>query len=136
MNGSKLSLHAQRGVSLSGLLVVLAVLVVVAVLAMKVVPTYTEYLSAKDAIAAAKATNGTPSEMKGAFVRAADINNIRAIKSSDLIIEKVDGQSEVSFDYDAVVPLFTNVKLVIRYAATTAADGVVPDREEADPEKK
>lgn len=136
MNGSKLSLHAQRGVSLSGLLVLLAVLVIVAIFAMKVVPTYTEYLSAKDAIFAAKATNGSPSEMKGAFVRAADINNIRAIKSSDLVIEKVDGQSEVSFDYDAVVPLFTNVKLVIRYAATTAPDGVIPDREEADPEKK
>lgn len=136
MNGTKLFLQRQRGVSLSGLLVVVAALAIVGILAMKIVPTYTEYLSAKDAIVAAKATNGTVSEVKGAFVRAADVNNIRSIKSSDLVIEKVDGQTEVSFDYDAEVALLSNVKLVIRYAATTAADGVIADREEAVPEKK
>lgn len=135
MNGSKLSLQLQRGVSLSGLIVLLAIIAVVAIFAMKVVPTYTEYLSAKDGIAAAKATNGSVNEAKSAFYKHADINGINSLTGEDLMIEKVNGQTEVSFDYDKIVPLFKNVHLVIRYAATTKPDGQIPERDK-EPKKK
>lgn len=135
MNGSKLSLQLQRGVSLSGLIMLIAIIAVAAIFAMKVIPTYTEYLSAKDGIAAAKATNGSVNDAKIAFFKHADINGITSLSGNDLVIQKLNGQTEVSFDYDKVVPLFKNVHLVIRYAATTNPDGKIPERAE-DPEKK
>ena len=136
MNGSMFSLQSQRGVSLSGLIGVLAIIAVVAIFAMKVLPTYTEYLSAKDAINAAGAAGESPNEARGAFAAAANVNSITSLKSSDLVIEKIDGKNVISFDYEKDIPLFKNVRLVIRYAATTAADGVVPERVEDDPKTK
>lgn len=135
MNGNKLPLHGQRGVSLSGLIFVIAIVVVLALFGIKVIPTYTEYLSAKDGIAAAKATNGSTSEAKAAFYRHADVNAITSVTGEDIVVQKNNGQTEVSFDYDKVVPLFKNVHLVIRYAATTNPDGKIPDRPEAPPKK-
>lgn len=135
MNAKPLPLQRQRGVSLSGLLLVIAIIVVVALFGMKVIPTYTEFLSAKDGIAAAKATNGSTSEAKAAFFRHADVNAITSLSGNDIVVQKVNGQTEVSFDYDKVIPLFKNVHLVIRYAATTNPDGKIPDRPEAPPKK-
>ncbi len=136
MNGSTLSLQAQRGVSLSGLIGVLALVTLVAIFAMKVVPTYLEFQSAKEGIAAAKAAGGTPNEMRAAFGRTAQVNDIRSLNSGDLTVQKDGSQAEISFDYDKEIPLFKNVHLVIRYAATTAADGVVPERTVDESEKK
>ena len=117
---------SQRGISLTGLIFVLAILGVVAVFAMKVFPTFLEYKASKDAIAAAKATGGTDREMRQAFDKNADINRIEAISGSDLVISKDTGETELSFAYQKKVPLFANVSLMIDYAATTAKSGLAP----------
>ncbi|HEU5437509.1 MAG TPA: DUF4845 domain-containing protein [Telluria sp.] len=116
----------QRGISLTGLIFVLAVLGVIAVFAMKVFPTYLEYKSSKDAIKAAKATGASDVEMRQAFDKNADINRIEAIAGRDLIITKDNGETELSFAYEKRIPIFANVSLLIDYAATTARDGVIP----------
>jgi type II secretory pathway pseudopilin PulG len=121
-------LHAQRGVSLSGLIVVLAVLGVVGIFAMKVFPTFLEYRAIKNSIVAAKATNGTVREIQQSFDKNADINTITAIKGTDLIISKDTGETEISFAYEKRIPLAGNVSLVIDYAGTTDKSGVVPEK--------
>lgn len=118
--------QSQRGVSLTGLIFVLAVLGVIGVFAMKVFPTYLEYKSSKEAIMAAKAGNGTPMEMRQTFDKYADINRIEAISGKDLVISKESGETEISFSYQQKIPMFANVSLLIDYAATTAPGGVVP----------
>ncbi|MES2318277.1 MAG: DUF4845 domain-containing protein [Pseudomonadota bacterium] len=131
MYGSKqVSLKAQRGVSVSGLIVVLGVIIAIAMLALKVVPSVLEYKSIKDGIVAAKANNGTPAEMRATFDKNADINAVTTITGKDLTINKVNGETEVSFDYEQRIPLFTNVALVIRYAGTTDKSGIIPDKAE------
>ncbi|MFL6709916.1 MAG: DUF4845 domain-containing protein [Massilia sp.] len=117
---------SQRGISLSGLIFVLAVLGFIGVFAMKVFPTYLEYKSSKDAIAAAKATNGSPMEMRQAFDKNADINRIETISGKDLLISKETGETELSFAYQKKIPMFANVSLLIDYAATTARNGAAP----------
>jgi hypothetical protein len=118
--------HSQRGISLTGLIFVLAVLGFIGVFAMKVFPTYLEYKASKDAIFAAKATNGSPAEMRQTFDKNADINRIETISGKDLIISKESGETELSFAYQRKIPIFANVSLLIDYAATTAKGGVVP----------
>jgi hypothetical protein len=127
----QVSLKAQRGVSLSGLIVVLGIIIAVAMLALKVIPSMLEYKSIKDGIVAAKATNGTPAEIRLAFNKNADINAVTTIEGSDLIITKVNGETEVAFDYEQRIPLFSNVALVIHYAGTTDKSGVIPEKSEA-----
>jgi uncharacterized protein (UPF0333 family) len=132
MYGSKrVSLKAQRGVSLSGLIVVLAVILAISMLALKVIPSMLEYRSIKSGIAAAKAVNGTPQEMRLAFNKNADINAVTTITGEDLVFSKNNGETEVSFDYEQRIPLFTNVALVIHYAGTTDKSGVVAEKASA-----
>ena len=132
MNGSKsVNLQSQRGVSLSGLIVVLGVIIAVAMLGMKVFPTIMEYRSAKEGIIAAKRMGGTPLEMRNAFNKHADINMISAVKGKDLIVTKVNNQTELSFDYDQTISLFKDVALLLHFEATTDPSGVIPEKPEA-----
>ena len=86
MHGSKQArLSSQRGVSLTGLILVLAVIGVIAVVAMKIFPTFLEYRSARTAIIAAKLTNGTNRQIIDTFDKNADINNVTAITGKDLL---------------------------------------------------
>jgi hypothetical protein len=127
-DSKKASLKTQQGVSLSGLIVVMGVIIAVAMLALKVIPSMLQYKSIKDGIVAAKNTKGTPQEMRLAFDKNADINAVTTLTGRDLMISKVNGETEVAFDYEQRIPLFTNVALVIHYAGTTDPTGVIPEK--------
>jgi amino acid permease len=132
MYGSKqTTLQAQRGVSLTGLIVGLAIIFGIAVLGMRVFPSVMEYKAAKEGIASAKRQGGTAAEMRNAFNKAADINMITSIDGKDLIVTKNNGDIELSFDYDKSISLFTDVSLVIHYAATTDKSGKIPEKPDA-----
>jgi hypothetical protein len=129
MYGSKPSnLQAQRGVSLIGLIISLAVIFSIALLAMQVFPTFMEYRSIKAGIESAKRQGGSLADMRLAFDKAADINAITTITAKDLIVSKNNGDLELAFDYEKRIPLITNVFLVIHYAGTTDKSGVIPDK--------
>ena len=133
MHGQQLSLNPQRGVSLSGLIVVLGIIFMIVALGLKVIPFLIEYKASKGAIAFAKAAGGSVQEMRAAFDRNADINAVTTISGRDLIITKTSGETEVAFDYETKIPLFTDVYLGIRFAATTDKSGVIPDKPELAP---
>jgi hypothetical protein len=126
MQGSKQQfMHSQRGISLSGLIFVLAVLGVLAVFGMKVLPTFIEYRAIKNGIASAKSSGGGLLEMRQTFDKNADINSVDAITGRDLIFNKDGGETDISFAYEKRIPLVANVSLLIEYAGTTARNGVV-----------
>ena len=129
----QLSLKSQRGVSVSGLIVFFGIAIAIAMVALKVFPLFLEYRAAKGGIESAKASHGTPAEMRSAFDKTADINAITTISGRDLIIYKANNETEVAFDYEPRVPLLSNVALMIRFAATTDKSGVIPDKPEVAP---
>lgn len=109
----------EQGLSLTGLIVLLAIVGFIAVLGMKVVPTFTEYLSIKKAIASVKAQGGSIPEMRAAFNRQAEVGYIDAIDGKDLTIVKNGEETEISFAYQKVIPLFGPASLMIDYAGST-----------------
>ncbi|GGI53110.1 DUF4845 domain-containing protein [Oxalicibacterium solurbis] len=109
----------QQGLSLTGLIVLLAIVGFIAVMAMKVVPTFTEYMSIKKAIASIKAEGGSVPEMRAAFNRQAEVGYIDAIDGKDLTIVKNGDDAEISFGYQKVIPLVGPVSLLIDYAGST-----------------
>src|SRR5438105_4580242 len=126
MQKSKRSfLNAQRGVSLSGLIFVLAVVGVDAVFGMKVLPTFMEYRAIQGAIVAAKAGHGTVAEMKQTFNKHADIVRIDSISSKELVFTNDGGEQQISYAYKKIIPMFANVSLLIDYSGTTDKSGVV-----------
>ena len=109
----------QKGITLVGLILVLAIVGLIAVLAMKVTPTVTEYFSIKKAIASAKASGGSIPEMRAAFNRQAEVGYIDAINGNDLEITKDGDAADISFAYQKIIPLVGPASLLIDYAGST-----------------
>ena len=122
--GSKGHHARQAGISLVGLIFVLAALGFVGVLALKIVPTYTEYRAIQGAIVTAKATGGSVLEMQKSFDASAIAGYITSINSRDLIIAKENGETEISFAYEKKLPLVGPASLLLEYQGSTAKDGV------------
>lgn len=114
----------QAGVSLVGLIIVVAIIGVIAVLGMKVVPTAIEYQSIKKAIASAKNAGTNEREIRTAFDKSASAGYIDTLKGSDLDITKVDNTFEVSFAYEKKIPLFGPASLLIDYEGSTARNSL------------
>jgi type II secretory pathway pseudopilin PulG len=123
MQGSTQVFGKQQGVSLTGLIFVMAIIGVVAVFAMRVFPTFLEYRAIQGGIAAAKAAGGTERELRAAFNKNAGINQVDAISGQDLVISKDTGETEISFEYEKRIPLFANVRLLFDFAGTTDKSG-------------
>ena len=124
--------NTQRGISLVGLIVVLAILGALFILGMKTVPAFAEYSAVKDAIKLAKEAGGTPQEMRQSFDKNADINNIDSIKGRDLVISKESGETEISFAYEKRIPLVSIASLLLDFAGTTDKSGAVAKKPETE----
>ncbi len=116
----------ERGISLVGLIVVLALIGAVALLALQVLPTYTEYRSVNAAIAKAKTAGSTPQEVRASFDKSAEVNYISAISGRDLTVERVNGELEVSFAYDKKIHLAGPASLLLEYSGSTMKGGATP----------
>jgi Tfp pilus assembly protein PilX len=109
----------QQGLSLIALIIGLIVVAMVALGGMKVIPSYLEYRSAKNAIdAIARERQGaTVADIRRAFDNRSAIDDINTVKAADLEITKEGNGVVISFAYRKEVPLFNNVGLYIDYAA-------------------
>jgi len=126
MDRSKL-LNKQAGISLSGLILVLAVLGVVVIFAMRMVPAYIEYNAIKSAIVTVKDGGGTIRDMQQAFNRHTSVNDVEAVRGQDLVFTRDGDQVEISFAYEKRLPLMGNVSLLIDFSGTTDPSGVVAE---------
>ena len=107
MHGSKqVALQHRRGVSLSGLIFVLAILGLLAVFAVKIVPTYTNTGRSRIRSSRPRRPAARRSKCSCAFDANATINYISSITGKDLVISKENGETEVSFAYEKKIPLF------------------------------
>ena len=112
-----------RGLTLTGLIVVLFITVLVFIFGMKLIPAYIEYATAKkaiDALARDRTAVSTPQEARRLFDSRAVIDNITVLKGSDLEITKEGGGLVIGFSYRKEVPLVSNVGLYIDFAASSA----------------
>jgi sensor histidine kinase regulating citrate/malate metabolism len=115
----KRSLRLEWGVTLMGLFVTLFIMIILALLAMKMIPAYIEYATAKKAIGAITRERqaSTPQEVRRAFDARAAIDDITAVKAADLEITKQGNEMVIGFAYRKEVPLFANVGMYIDFAA-------------------
>ena len=110
----------QRGVSIMGLLTVLVLLVVVALFAMRVLPSFMEFRTAKGAIeAVARQGMTSTADVRRAFENRATIDNIVSVRPQDLEITREGNSVVIGFAYRKEIPLFTGVGLYIDYAANS-----------------
>lgn len=122
----QVSLDKQRGVSLTGLIMILIVLGMVGMLAAQVAPTFMEYRAISKAIVDAKAAGNTVSEIQQSFNKQSDVNYITSITGKDLEISKENGEFQVSFEYQKKIHLVGPASLVLDYVGSTASGKAKP----------
>lgn len=115
--------HGQRGITLFGLLFWAIVVGMVSLVAMRVVPTTIEYFTIMKAI---NKVSGDPAattvpQIRTAFDRQREIDDIKAISGKDLSITKENDQVVVSFAYDSEIELVKPVFLLIKYEGRSKA---------------
>ena len=108
----------QRGISLFTLIFILAVLGMVGAVAMRAFPSVLEYQAALKAINRAK-DESTVAQVRSAFDKAADIDNITSIKGKDLEVTKEGDKVVVSFAYEKEYHLFGPAWLTLKYEGTS-----------------
>lgn len=107
----------QAGISFFGLVFVMVVLAALAVLAAQAVPTAIEYQAAVKAVNRAKDA-GSINDIRTAFQRSADIDDIQSVTAKDLVIGKEGDRNVISFAYNKEIHMFGPAFLLLKYAYT------------------
>ncbi|MEK8045056.1 DUF4845 domain-containing protein [Ideonella margarita] len=109
--------HAQRGLSMFGLLFTAVAVAFAALMIMRIFPTVNEYLTVQKSIDKIMAENpSSVPEIRRAFDRQRDVEYaITTLNGSDLEIEAVGDKFRVRFAYEKEVDLFPPVYLLIKY---------------------
>lgn len=115
----------QRGISLNTLMLGGAALALLSLLAMKAIPPWIEYGNLVKAVKGTAADTSlkmsTVTQVRAAFSRRADMDDIKSVAAEDLDITKEGGDLVISFKYEKKVPLFSNVSLVFDFEGSSSA---------------
>ncbi|MCX7147815.1 MAG: DUF4845 domain-containing protein [Rhodocyclales bacterium] len=114
----------QRGLSLNTLMVGGAILGLVSLLLMKALPPWMEYGNAVKAIKGTAADSSlkdaSMKQVRDAYARRADMDDVKSVPAADLDITKDGGELVLSFKYEKKIPLFGNASLVFDFEASSA----------------
>lgn len=115
----------QTGMTMIGAVIVIAAVIFLAVIAMKMLPSYIEFMAVKKvmhAMGTESLSSMSKKEISQAFNRRASIDDIKSVKGEDLIIEKGgSGGTVVSVQYQVITPVMGNVSTLINFATSSDA---------------
>ena len=108
-------MHKQKGVSLTGLIMLSVGFVLLAVLGFKVAPTLIEYKAIErqmQSMADDPTLRGASrAQLDRAWAMRAAVENMSSIDTSQLIYEREGDKVKVTGEYSVKVPLFWNVSI-------------------------
>jgi len=119
------SMRSQRGLSLLGALIIGSFVAFCLFLAFRTVPAINEYMAIKRIVnvLADEGDNGVSiPQLRRSFDRYAYTDNVASITGADLLIVRQGGVTEVSADYERVVPVAGNVSLLLEFTPSSASN--------------
>ena len=116
-------MRKQRGVSLIGAIVVLAVLGVVGISAAKLLPAYMEYLSVKKIFNQMQSTGSLSAmsvrDIRFEYEKRNAVEDIKNVRGDDLEISKAGGETVLSASWSVKVPMAGNLSACLDFYVTT-----------------
>jgi len=123
-------MKSQRGIGFIGILSILVLVVLTAIGGMKVAPAVIEFFTIKKAVAgitqSGELRNATVADVRKAFDRRADIDDIKAITGKDLDVTKDGSDLVVSFAYERKVHVFGPVSIAFDFEGSSAPASTRP----------
>jgi hypothetical protein len=115
-------MRKQRGITLTGTIMWLAILGFLGVMAAKLMPAYLEYGSVKKIFKTMEQSGelkGTVRDIRRTFDKLNAIENVTSVKSEDLEISKQGQETVVSASWSVRVPMVYNVAACLDFTAST-----------------
>jgi hypothetical protein len=117
-------MRQQKGVTLSGLIIVLFLVMIGALLAFKLFKPYEEYLSIqkgfKTLVQKPEVKSGNRRDIIAAWQPISVVQDIRTLSFDDIEINKDGNTVIVSATYSVKVPLFGNISLLLDFHPSSA----------------
>lgn len=118
-NGTR---RGQRGITLLGFIIVMAVVGFFAYITIKLFPMYSEYYSVKSALkglsAEAGVANMDPARIQDLFFRRLYISYSQNVKKEHVKIQRVDNGWQMTVQYEVRKPLVANLDVVGKFNVT------------------
>jgi hypothetical protein len=112
----------QRGITLIGFIIVMAVVGFFVYITIKLFPMYSEYYSVKSALkglsAEAGIANADPARIQDLFFRRLYISYSENVKKEHVKIQRVDNGWQMDVRYEVRKPLVANLDVVGKFHAT------------------
>jgi hypothetical protein len=116
-------MNKQKGVTITGMLMVSFVLIIVLLVGFKVVPYYLEYNTIKKnfkAMAEDPALQkSSVGEMRRSWDARTSIDNVKSLSAADIDYARDSSGWNISADYSVKVPLFQNINLCMDFHPTS-----------------
>lgn len=114
------SLHRQRGVTIVGWMMIVAIAVFFIILAIKLIPPYLEHYSLRnvlDDVAADPAMRKkSPVQLRKILTKRFKINSVYDFDRQDLVISKTkEGGYNISIDYVVEKPMVYNISALLAF---------------------
>ncbi|MDG3066788.1 DUF4845 domain-containing protein [Thauera mechernichensis] len=117
-------MKSQRGVTLTGVLVVGTLAAFLLILGFRTVPVFNEYLAIKRilVVLADEGDKGaTVADLRRGFDTRRQIDDVKSIRGADLKIDKIASRTQISARYSRTVPLIANVSLLFDFEPNSEA---------------
>lgn len=119
--------HTQRGLSLLGFLLVLALVAVIALIGMRLFPIYSEYYSVVGAMENLKNQPGieqkSPPEIKELFFRRLYVNYVESVEQKNVLVRRGNRGMEIRVKYEVRRPMVGNLDIVASFDKTVQLSG-------------
>lgn len=113
----------QRGITLTNAIIGMILLALVGLFGAKLTPAYIEYFAVQKMLKAMESsgeTKGSVTEIRNAFARRNNIENVQAVAPNDLEITKDGGEVVVTAAWSVKVPIIANFSACLDFSTTTA----------------
>jgi len=114
----------QRGLTFGGFVFGAFVFVLLSITGLKLIPAYIQDATIKKVFAAIAhdpdMQRASTTEIQTAFERRTSIDNVTAIKASDIVISSANGAPYLSASYAVKIPLVANISFYLEFNPSSA----------------
>lgn len=109
----------QDGISMGGMMMVLALIGLAALVAIRLVPVYLESFSVQKSVMSvveeAKHKPHTPLQMRDLMMKRLSINNVTVVGKDDIVIRRDGFFYKITVDYEVRTPFIKNIDFVVKF---------------------
>lgn len=111
-----MTMHKQRGMTMIGWLVLLALIGFLTLIGLRLIPGYIEFytiINSVESVHDEATPETTPAQIRSSLQKRFQVNDVETLDVRDLTIRREDGELTIHVQYEFRTPMMGNVEAVI-----------------------